>query len=110
MSLPSVVTRIAPTPMRRTMSSPSCSDPEAAAGFLCSFKLLGLCHGPQIRLVGLEALRGFFLRLLLGHRGRYDHLLAPLPVHPRRHPGFGIELQWIEQAQELVGNSAPPPP
>src|SRR3989442_11385963 len=86
MSLPSVVTRIAPKPMRRTMSSPSCSVPEAAAGFLCSFKLLGLCHGPQIRLVRLEALRGFFLLPLLGHPRRDDHLLAPLPVHPPRHP------------------------
>src|SRR6267143_1691021 len=93
MSLPSVVTRIAPKPMRRTMSSPSCSVPEAAAGFLCSFKLLGLCHGPQIRLVRLEALRVFFLRLLVGHRGRYDHVLARLPVHRRRHRVFGIELQ-----------------
>src|SRR5437879_8182674 len=92
MSLPSVVTRIAPKPMRRTMSSPSCSVPEAAAGLLCSFKLLGLCHGPQIRLVRLEALRVFFLRLLVGHRGRYVVFLAGLLVTPRRHRVFGFHL------------------
>src|SRR5216117_19485 len=75
MSLPSVVTRIAPKPMRRTMSSPRCSAPAAAAGFPYSFKLLRLCHGPQILLVRLEALRVLFLRFLVGHRGRYDHVL-----------------------------------
>src|SRR2546428_13157493 len=85
MSLPSVVTRIAPKPMRRTMSSPSCSVPEAAAGFLCSFKLLGLCHGPQIRLVGLEDLRGFFFCPLVGDRGLDDGVLAPASRHPGRH-------------------------
>src|SRR6266516_7541839 len=106
MSLPSVVTRIAPKPMRRTMSSPRCSAPAAAAGFTYSFKLLRLCHGPQIRLVRLEALRVLFLRFLVGYRGRYDHVLARLPVHRRRHRVLGVQLQRVEEAQNLVEVSA----
>src|SRR5438132_2081619 len=106
MSPPSVVTRIAPKPMRRTVSSPSCSVPAPAAGLLCSFKLLGLRHGPQIRLERLEALRVLFLRLLVRYRGRNDHVLARLPVHRRRNRVFGVQLQRIEEAQNLVEISA----
>src|SRR2546429_8525066 len=95
MSPPSVVTRIAPKPMRRTVSSPSCSVPAPAAGLLCSFKLLGLRHGPQIRLERLEALRGLFFCLLVRYRGKDDHVLARLSVHPRRKRVFRVLLQLI---------------
>src|SRR5207302_2186704 len=75
-SPPSVVTRIAPKPMRRTLSSPTRIVPAAAAGCLSSFTLLGLRHGTQIRLERLEVLRVLFLRLLVRHRVRNDHILA----------------------------------
>src|SRR5437899_13091109 len=102
MSPPSVVTRIAPKPMRRTLSSPSCSVPDPPAGLLCSFKLLGLRHGPQIRLERLEALRVLSLRLLVRHRGRYDHVLARLPVNRGRHRLFGVQLPGIDEGQYIV--------
>src|SRR6266571_7925134 len=103
MSGPPVVARIAPNPMRLTTRSPSRSVPAAAAGwvflfmFPC-FDLLRLRHRPQIRLVRLEALRVFFLRVLVGNRGRDDHVLARLPVDRRRDVVLRVQLQRVEQA------------
>jgi len=77
------------------MNSPSCSVPAAAAGFLSPFKLFGLCHSRRYGLLRFEALRVLFFRFSsVGHRGRYDHVLARLPVQPASPTGvFGVQLQ-----------------
>jgi len=67
-----------------------------------SSTLFGCGNGPQIRLMSFEALRVLFSSPPRRTPRSYDHVLARLPVHRRRHRVFGVQLERIEQAQDLV--------
>ena len=66
------------------------------------FSLQRQLDSAQIRLVRLEALRVALLRVLVGDRGRDDHLFAGHPVGRRRDRLLRAELDRVEHAQDLV--------
>jgi PAS domain S-box-containing protein len=61
-----------------------------------------LLDDPQVRLGRLPASREQLLRFVVAHRAGDDHVFAALPVHRRRDPVFGGQLDRIEHAQDLV--------